>query len=416
MLNLKNPNLYNNRELSWLQFNTRVLKQAQDESLPLLERLKFLAIYGTNLDEFYMIRVAGLKTLYKAGIQETGSDKMTPKEQLESIHQYLHKEHKILEDCYTSIISKLHNHGVSIKNYDDLNNDEKDIIKEIFYNDIYPLIIPIAIDATHPFPHLNNLSFGLAITLQDDNQQIKHGLIRIPRILPRFIKLKNTFIPIESIVAHFSSQLFAGFTRLASTPFRVTRNADIEIEEEEADDFLQILQDGLRSRNKGSLIRLELLDGADEDLLDFLLSHLDLDYNDIYSYKSLSLNLGSLWQIVGDKSLSHLLLPNFNPKILPPLDSEDIFEAIDKQDIMLYHPFDSFDPIVKFITQSACDPDTIVIRMTLYRAGAKSPIIKALTDAVQDGKQVMVLVELKARFDEENYLRWAKVQKMLELM
>ena len=407
-LDLSSSQLYFNRELSWLQFNSRVLAQALDETLPPLERLKFLAIYGTNLDEFYMIRVAGLKALYKAGIQETGPDKLTPSQQLEAIHGYLHKEHKVLESCYTSIISELHTHGVNVKNHDALNQDEKLEIKEKFFNEIYPVIIPIAVDATHPFPHLNNLSFGLALTLEDDSKHIKHGLIRIPRILPRFIELGQTFIPIESVVEHFASELFPGFSPLASTPFRVTRNADIEIEEEEADDFLEILQEGLRSRNKGSLIRLELIDGADSDLINFLLSHLNLDDKDIYSYKTLPLNLGGLWQIVGDKALSHLVLPTFSPKILPPLNSENIFEAIEKQDVLLYHPFDSFEPVVKFIKQAAADPETITIRMTLYRAGPNSPIVKALIDAVRDGKQVMVLVELKARFDEENNLRWAR--------
>ncbi|PHS41022.1 MAG: RNA degradosome polyphosphate kinase [Sulfurovum sp.] len=405
---LSSSQLYFNRELSWLQFNSRVLAQALDEKLPPLERLKFLAIYGTNLDEFYMIRVAGLKALFKARIQETGPDKLTPTQQLEEIHAYLHKEHHILESCYTSIISELHTHGVNVKNYDALNKEEQVEIKEKFFNEIYPVIIPIAVDATHPFPHLNNLSFGLALTLEDDSKHIKHGLIRIPRILPRFIQLGQTFIPIESVVEYFASELFPGFSPLASTPFRVTRNADIEIEEEEADDFLELLQEGLRSRNKGSLIRLELIDGADTELIQFLLSHLNLDSNDIYSYKSLSLNLGSLWQIVGDEALAHLVLPTFNPKILPPLDAENIFEAIEKQDVLLYHPFDSFEPVVQFIKQAAADPETIAIRMTLYRAGPKSPIVKALIDAVRDGKQVMVLVELKARFDEENNLRWAK--------
>ena len=407
-LDLNSSQLYFNRELSWLQFNSRVLAQALDEKLPALERLKFLAIYGTNLDEFYMIRVAGLKALFKARVRETGADKLTPSQQLEEIHLYLHKEHQVLESCYTSIISELHGHSVHIKNYEELNTQEKEEISDVFFNEIYPVIIPIAIDATHPFPHLNNLSFGLAMALKDDSKNIKHGLIRIPRILPRFIQVGQTFIPIESVVAHFASELFPGFKRVASTPFRVTRNADIEIEEEEADDFLQILQEGLRSRNKGSLIRLEIMNEVDEELVNFLLSHLDLDEQDIYEYKSLPLDLGSLWQIVGDKTLSHLVLPTFNPKTLPPLDSENIFEAIDKQDIVLYHPFDSFEPVVKFIKQAAADTDTLSIRMTLYRAGPNSPIVKALIDAVRDGKQVTVLVELKARFDEENNLRWAK--------
>jgi len=400
--------LYFNRELSWLQFNSRVLAQALDEKLPALERLKFLAICGTKLVELYMIRVAGLKALFKARIQEIGADKLTPREQLDQIHEYLHKEHQVLESCYTSIISELHNNGVNIKNYDALNQEERNSAKEMFFNEIYPVIIPIAVDTTHPFPHLNNLSFGLAMTLKDDAKNIKHGLIRIPRILPRFLQIEQTFIPIESVVEHFASELFPGFKQVASTPFRVTRNADLEIEEEEADDFLQILQEGLRSRNKGSLIRLELIEGADKKLIKFLLSHLNLDDKDIYSYKSLALNLGGLWQIVGDKTLSHLVLPTFNPKILPPLDTENIFTSIEKQDVLLYHPFDSFEPVIQFIKQAALDPDTVAIRMTLYRAGQKSPIVKALIDAVQDGKQVMVLVELKARFDEENNLRWAK--------
>ena len=408
-LDLTSSQLYFNRELSWLQFNSRVLAQALDETLPPLERLKFLAIYGTNLDEFYMIRVAGLKALYKAGVQETGPDKLTPNQQLEEIRVYLHKEHQVLESCYTSIIAELYTYGVNIKNYDSLNKNEQEELREKFFNEIYPVIIPIAVDATHPFPHLNNLSFGLALTLEDDSKHIKHGLVRIPRILPRFIQLDQTFIPIESVVEYFASEIFPGFSPLASTPFRVTRNADIEIEEEEADDFLEILQEGLRSRNKGSLIRLEINDGADIDLLHFLRSHINLDDEDIYAYKSLPLDLGSLWQIVGDKALSHLVLPIFNPKILPPLNTENIFEAIEKQDVLLYHPYDSFEPVVKFIKQAAADADTIAIRMTLYRAGPNSPIIKALIDAVRDGKQVMVLVELKARFDEENNLRWAKL-------
>ncbi|MEA1879553.1 MAG: RNA degradosome polyphosphate kinase [Campylobacterota bacterium] len=406
--NLDASQLYFNRELSWLQFNSRVLAQALDEKLPPLERLKFLAIYGTNLDEFYMIRVAGLRALYKARIQETGAAKLTPLEQLNEIHTYLHKEHQVLESCYTSIVSKLHENDVHIKNYDTLNDKEKAALKEVFFNEIYPVIIPIAVDATHPFPHLNNLSFGLALTLKDGFKNVKHGLIRIPRILPRFLQVGQTFVPIESVVVHFASELFPGFTPHASTPFRVTRNADIEIEEEEADDFLQLLEEGLRSRNKGSLIRLELREDANKKLTKFLLSNLNLDDKDIYSYKTLPLHLGSLWQIVGDKALSHLVLPTFNPKTLPPLDTNNIFEAIDKEDVLLYHPFDSFEPVVQFIKQGAADPETLAIRMTLYRAGQKSPIVKALIDAIRDGKQVMVLVELKARFDEENNLRWAK--------
>jgi len=309
MLDLNSSQLYFNRELSWLRFNSRVLAQSLDETLPPLERLKFLAIYGTNLDEFYMIRVAGLKSLYKARIQETGPDKLTPGQQLEKIRHYIHEEQKVLENCYRDILSLLHDNGVDIKPYKKLDKEQKRTIKTIFFDQIYPVIIPIAIDATHPFPHLNNLSFGLALTLIDTQENLKHGLIRIPRILPRFIQIGKTFVPIESVVENYIKDLFPGYTELNSTPFRVTRNADIAIEEEEADDFLEILEEGLRARNKGTLVRLELMKSANRDLVDFLNSHMKLDEDDIYYYRGAPLNLGSFWQIVGDKGLSHLILP-----------------------------------------------------------------------------------------------------------
>lgn len=408
MTDLNSSSLYFNRELSWLQFNTRVLAQANDKSLPPLERLKFLAIYGTNLDEFYMIRVAGLKALLYAGIQETGADKLTPREQLAAIHLYLHNEQRLLEGHYQSILKELGTYGVLIKPFDTIKKKQKKKIEALFFGQIFPVITPIAIDTTHPFPHLNNLSFGIAITLIDKQSNLKNGLIRIPRILPRFIQVDNVFVPIESVVENFISDLFPGYKRVASTAFRVTRNADIAITEQEADDFLEILEEGLRARNKGSLVRLELIEGADSDLIEFLRTHLKLYKHDIYFYKDTPLNLGSFWQIIGDKSLSNLMLPVYTPKTLAPLNQDDIFKIIEKEDILLYHPYDSFDPILKFIAQASTDPSTLAIRMTLYRVGASSPIVKSLIRAVQDGKQVTVLVELKARFDEENNLHWAK--------
>lgn len=407
-IDLASPDLYFNRELSWLKFNTRVLAQAKDQSLPPLERLKFIAIYGTNLDEFYMIRVAGLKALLKARIQETAIDKITPTEQLQTIHKTLHKEQRTLESSFKEIMKELKEHDVTIRNYHKLSEKQQEAIRTQFFEQIFPVIMPIAIDATHPFPHLNNLSFALALKLEDSRGTIKHGLIRIPRILPRFLNVDHCFVPIESVVEHFSSELFQGYTTVASTPFRVTRNADIEIEEEEADDFMEILEEGIRARNRGTLVRLELLEGADEELIEFLTTHLKLDEHDIYYYK-IPLNLGTLWHIVGQEALAHLTLPTYTPKILPPLgDTNNIFETIEKRDILLYHPYESFDPVVRFIEDASKDPDTLSMRMTLYRVGKNSPIVKALIRAALDGKQVTVLVELKARFDEENNLHWAK--------
>jgi len=411
MLNLKNPNLYNNRELSWLQFNTRVLKQAQDASLPLLERLKFLAIYGTNLDEFYMIRVAGLKKVFSAGIIVSGADKLTPLQQLREIRSYLHQEQQVVEHCRSEILKKLEVEGIFVKDYDETNTHEKSKLKQFFYENIYPVIIPIAVDATHPFPHLNNLSFGLIVKLQDcdDTAIERFGLIRIPRVLQRFIALDNSvYVPIETIVAQHVADLFPGYSLLKYAAFRVTRNADIEIEEEEADDFMEILEEGLKLRRKGEMVRLEVGSNADDEIINFFNRHTNVFKDDIYKFHTF-LNLSSLWQIVGNRDFAHLLSAPFKPKNLPPLDnSENIFTTLEKQDVLLYHPYESFEPVVKFIQNASKDPDVVSIKMTLYRSGTNSPIVQALMSASESGKQVTVMVELKARFDEENNLIWAK--------
>ena len=411
MLNLKNPDLYNNRELSWLQFNTRVLKQAQDESLPLLERLKFLAIYGTNLDEFYMIRVAGLKKLFAAGIIVSSADKLTPLQQLREIRKYLHQEQQVLEHCMGGILKKLEDEGISVKSYSEVNQHEKNYLNRFFNENIYPVIIPIAVDATHPFPHLNNLSFGLIVKLSDsDNTAIERfGIIRVPRVLDRFVELDNgLYVPIESLVAQHVEDLFPGYTLIKYASFRVTRNADIEIEEEEADDFMEILEEGLKLRRKGAMVRLEVGVNSDEEITNFFNRHTNVYKDDIYKFHTF-LNLSSLWQIVSNKDFAHLLAAPFKPKTLPPLDSsENIFVTLEKQDILLYHPYESFDPVVKLIQDASKDPDVVSIKMTLYRSGTNSPIVQALMSASESGKQVTVMVELKARFDEENNLIWAK--------
>ncbi len=411
MVNLKNQENYFNRELSWLKFNTRVLEEAKNTKNPVLERLKFIAIYGTNLDEFYMIRVAGLKKLYSVGITEAGADKTTPLELLESIRKYLQEERVIVEETFKDIHKEMQKEKLYIKYYNELNQSQKRRIQEHFYSHLYPVIIPIAVDATHPFPHLNNLSFGLIVKLRDTEHthEIKYGLVRIPRMLPRFIELdKNIYIPIGTIVGEFIHEIFPGFEMLSFTPFRVTRNADMAIEEEEADDFMEIMEEGLKSRKKGEIVRLEIGKEADSDLVDFIGGHINVKKEDTYAY-DIPLNLGALWQIVGNKNFAYLTFPPYSPKILPPLDNNaNIFSAIESQDICLYHPYESFDPVVNFIQSAAKDPDVLSIRMTLYRVGKNSPIVKSLIEAAEDGKQVTALVELKARFDEENNLRWAR--------
>lgn len=407
----KNDRLFFNRELSWLRFNTRVLNEATNKKIPLFERLKFIAIYGTNLDEFYMVRVAGLKRLYQAGITDCGADKLTPREQLIAIRSYIHKEKERLESLFEEIRTEAQKEHLVIKTFDELNQNQKKYLKDFFFNNLYPIIVPIIVDSTHPFPHFNNLSFGMAIKLKDtaNKNKIKFGMVRISRMLPRFIEVnEGIYIPIENVVGEFIGDIFEGCEVLSYTSFRITRNADMEIEEEEADDFIEIMAEGIKSRRKGEIVRLEIGEADDENLISFITGHIKIDKDDIYSYK-IPLNLSALWQIIGAKQFAHLRLPSFNARILPPLNNTiDIFKSIDSGDIAAYHPYESFDPVVSFIQSAANDPDVYSIRMTLYRVGKNSPIVKALAQAAENNKQVTALVELKARFDEENNLYWAK--------
>ena len=399
-----------NRELSWLRFNSRVLAQCE-KALPPLEKLKFIAIYMTNLDEFYMIRIAGLKQLFAAGVAASGSDGMSPLEQLREIRKYIKDELALVEKYYKDALKELAQNGLFMKNYDEISPELRAKCDEYFFSNILPVIVPIAVDATHPYPHLNNLSFSLAVKLADaDSPEIvKFGMIRISRVLPRFYQAAdNVYVPIETIVHRHAEEIFPGYKLLSSAAFRVTRNADIVIEEEEADDFMMILEQGLKLRRKGAFVRMQIQKDADAEIVEFLNSHMKIFYKDIYEY-TVPLTLNSLWQIVGNKEFSHLCLPPYAPKTLPPFSTHlSMFDVIDKEDVLVVHPYESFDPVVQFIREASKDPRVISIRMTLYRVDKNSPIIQALIDAANDGKQVTVMVELKARFDEENNLHWAK--------
>ena len=402
--------IFINRELSWLRFNSRVLAQCE-KALPPLEKLKFIAIYMTNLDEFYMIRIAGLKQLFAAGVAASGSDGMSPLEQLREIRKYIKDELALVEKHYKDALKELAQSGLFMKNYDEISPELRAKCDEYFFSNILPVIVPIAVDATHPYPHLNNLSFSLAVKLADADSPeiIKFGMIRISRVLPRFYQAAdNVYVPIETIVHRHAEEIFPGYKLLSSAAFRVTRNADIVIEEEEADDFMMILEQGLKLRRKGAFVRMQIQKDADAEIVEFLNSHMKIFYKDIYEY-TVPLTLNSLWQIVGNKEFSHLCLPPYAPKTLPPFSSHlSMFDVIDKEDVLVVHPYESFDPVVQFIREASKDPRVISIRMTLYRVDKNSPIIQALIDAANDGKQVTVMVELKARFDEENNLHWAK--------
>lgn len=406
------PHFFLNRELSWLRFNTRVLDQCSKD-LPVLERLKFIAIYCTNLDEFYMVRVAGLKQLFSAGVLNPSVDEMSPLQQLKEIRAYLHKEKHLLEKYFTQTIKELEKENLFIKSYDKLDENLQSKCDEFFFSNILAIIVPIAVDSTHPFPHLGNLSFSLAVKLCDptNSSAIKFGMIKIPSVLPRFYEVdSNVYVPIESIINRHVEDIFPGYKLLDSTPFRVTRNADLSIEEEEADDFMIMLEQGLQLRKKGAFVRLQIQKDADKQIVDFLNSHMKIFHKDIYEYSTL-LHLPALWQIVGNKAFTHLLYPAYIPKLLPPFvfnENASMFEHIAKEDILLFHPYESFDPVYRLIKEASTDPDVISIRMTLYRVAKNSNIVQALIDAANDGKQVTVMVELKARFDEENNLHWAK--------
>jgi len=358
-----------------------------------------------------MIRVAGLKQLYRAGISVTGDDYMTPKQQLLEIRSILRGELRKLELYYKDIVRELKGKNLHIISYEELSGELQREVNSYFYKNIFPVIVPIAVDSTHPFPHLNNLSFSLAVKLEDtdDQNDIKYAMVRIPRILPRFIQVgKNSYITIESLVVKHINNIFPGFNLLSSTSFRVTRNADIVIEEEEADDFMVILEEGLRLRRKGAFVRLEIDAGADKDLMAFLTSHISVYEDDIYEHK-IPLNLGQLWQIVGNKDFSDLTIPPNSPKSLSPFNSnESIFSIMRKEDILTVQPYESFDPVVKLLESASIDPKVLSIRITLYRVEKNSPLIDALMDAANNGKQVTAMVELKARFDEENNLVWAR--------
>ncbi|WP_324726540.1 MULTISPECIES: polyphosphate kinase 1 [unclassified Helicobacter] len=399
-----------NRELSWLQFNTRVLNQAKRKDFPILERLKFLAIYSTNLDEFYMIRIAGLQRLYANRIVEIGADKLSVKEQLDRIELYLRKEQKVLEDTFVEIIDALVLEKIFIKDFMALDSIEQDKMETFFQNHLYPVIVPIVVDSTNPFPYLNNLSFGIALRLRNNESGEEHfGIVLIPRNLKRFVYIeKGIFVSIESIISAFADCLFTGFEVIGSLYFRVTRNADIEIEEQEADDFIELMSEGLKARRRGNFVRLEFCGNKEEKQLQrFIQEQIKVKDKDVYFYDTL-LNMASLWELINHKDFAHLLLAPFNPKDVGLMDEKsNIFDKIKKQDFLLFHPYESFDSIVEFIDQASKDPGVLSIRMTLYRVGKDSPIVEALIRAAET-KQVTVLVELKARFDEENNLHWAK--------
>ncbi|WP_369902859.1 RNA degradosome polyphosphate kinase [Bacillus manliponensis] len=423
LLNLNDTAYYNNRELSWLAFNERVLQEAQDERNPLLERLKFISIFSSNLDEFFMVRVAGLKDQVKAGFnQPENKAGLTPKQQLSKIGEKAHELTKVQYDTFQSVIlPELEKEGVEQLFFYDLTKEQRTFIEEYFDEQVFPVLTPVAIDAYRPFPMLLNKSLNLAAILYDEGQKeeenrTKLGIVQVPSLLERFIFLPNEeqkqkFILLEDVISNFTHKLFTGYTVSSVTRFRITRNADLTIHEEGARDLLKVIEKELKKRKWGAAVRLEIgKEYADERVLSLLHEVLEVEDKDVYIVDG-PLDLTCLFGLY--KKLAplyeHLIYPALIPQPPQGLDNdEDVFEKALEQDILLHHPFESFQPVIDFVADAAEDPGVLAIKQTLYRVSGDSPVIQALKKAAENGKQVTVLVELKARFDEENNVNWAK--------
>ena len=434
-INLTEPQYYFSREISWLEFNNRVLHEAFDPRTPLLERLKFMAIFSSNLDEYFMVRVAALKEQVAAKVTRRSADGRTPQEQLELVSQRLHptvtQQHRHFEQA---LRPQLATKGVYLLDYIDLNQEQRRYLQTYFDEQIFPVLTPLAIDPGHPFPYISNLSLNLAVVIKDPaNGEELFARVKVPRILPRFLPLPEhlrlqqkdvpavwTAVPLEQVIAHNLESLFPGLTILEYYPFRITRDGDLEVSEDEADDLLLAIEQELRKRRfGGTIVRLEIHASMPEVVREMLRQEMDLGENDVYEVEGL-LCLSDLFALTGlplpelkDPVWRSALPPRLRRAIDPgnsALDIEDDFFAIiRKQDLMLHHPYESFSNTVqRFLTQAAHDPDVLAIKTTLYRTSGDSPIVDALITAAENGKQVSVLVELKARFDEENNINWAR--------
>ncbi len=421
---LNNPKNYNNRELSWLAFNERVLEEALDERNPLLERLKFLSIFSSNLDEFFMVRVAGLKDQVKAGFNRPENKAgMTPKQQLQKIgakaHRLVEMQNSLFRDV---IIPELKEEKVELLNMEQLSSAQLLRLETYFEEEIFPVLTPMAVDAYRPFPMLLNKSLNLAVSLLDEHEldedaQQKTAIVQVPAVLDRFIQLEDTkedelhFVLLEDIISHYIYKLFRGYQIKSVTVFRITRNADMTIHEEGARDLLKEIEKELKKRKWGAAIRLEIpKQEYDYKMITFLTETLDIHRKDVYEIDGPidMTRMMQFYKLVAAKR-EHLIYETLIPQ--PPAEigtDEDLFDAINDRDIFLHHPYESFEPIVDFVSKAADDPDVLAIKQTLYRVSGDSPIIDALKRAAEKGKQVTVLFELKARFDEENNVQWAK--------
>jgi polyphosphate kinase len=423
---LDDPSLYINRELSQIQFNGRVLEEALDQSNPLLERVFFLSIFASNTDEFFMIRVSGLRRQYIAGVLKTPPDGMTPAEQLLAIRRRLAPQLTQQVDSWQNdILPKLRKEGIEILDYDDLKRKQRKLLRRYFEREIFPALTPLAFDPGHPFPHISNLSVNLAVVIGDPEAGERFARVKVPAVFPRLLPIpseeraesydtlglvetgSNNFVWLEQVVAANLDMLFPDLEVKAAYPFRITRDADQEIEDDEAADLLYAIEESVRMRHFGSAVRLEVADDMPERIRDILVKNLSLAPYQVYTLPE-PVGMADLKELTSiDRP--DLKFPPFHPAIPPLLATEEnIFSVIKRRNILLYHPYDSFTPVVDFVREAVRDPEVLAIKQTLYRVGPNSPIVAALMEAREHGKQVAVLVELKARFDEENNIVWAR--------
>ncbi len=408
-----NAPLYLNRELSWLEFNRRVLDEAHDPRHPLLERVKFLAIFSTNLDEFYMIRVSGLKDQLAAGVTGGSSDGKSPAETLTTLRALvlpMLKEQR--RYFYEEIQTALSAAGIDILHYGQLTVEEQDRLRTYFVDEVLPVVTPLAFDPGRPFPHISNLSLNLAVNVRGPEGTQRFARIKVPTSLPRLVSVTpdHRFVWLEEVIGANLGLLFPGYEIVESYSFHVIRDADMEIQEDEAPDLLETIEEGLRLRQFGPVVRLAVDHDMPESMVRLLMENLEVSAEDVYSIQP-PLAMSSLWTIAG-LSRPELKDTPFVPAAPPQLrdvkTTNDIFAAIRKGDILLHHPYDSFRPVLDFIQAAATDPQVLAIKVTLYRVGRNAPVVRSLMEAQRNGKQVAVLVELKARFDEESNIGWAK--------
>jgi polyphosphate kinase len=403
-----------NRELSWLDFNARVLALGEDQANPLLERAKFLAIFASNLDEFFMVRVAGLKRRMSTGLAVRSADGLTPREQLERIsvrtRDLVERHARCFEDDVRAALEK---HDIHIVRWEDVDPDDQHRLHRHFRDQVFPLLTPLAVDPAHPFPYISGLSLNLAVVVRDpEGGPERFARVKVPNNVPRFVTVgDDTFLPLDDLIAAHLNQLFPGMNVVEHHLFRVTRNADLEVEEDRDEDLLQALERELARRRFGPAVRLEVTDSMSEHILELLMRELGVTGNDVQRVPGL-LDLSSLWQLY-DLDRPELKFPPFVPATHPRFAEgetpKSVFATLREGDVLVHHPYDSFSTSVqRFVEQAAADPNVLAIKQTLYRTSGDSPIVDALIDAAEAGKQVVVLVEIKARFDEQANIKWAR--------